>query len=305
MRDVAARVGIAVSDQGKDVSAQRKQQAASAGAGRQPRGARLPAIIPEFKEMTRHDLWDEHVQRFQVHAGTKTGHHLEELFGIPIGSKILAVDAIHGKGRSTVRCGIYHTHAEFEQRMSRLHHPYDGKGAVEDDTLRAIFELLTEGPAEIRRRKEVAFEAFEKRVKETKEQDDNIRAAMSPERAHITKDRAFTVFREMCKAAGVQDKWLHELHVVGSEFTGVAKDSEEFASQAKPAPMSTEQVQGASKWTRRRALDQPVPSTPSELDIAVWRKTEEEIAEKWLRGPVSEKELLDEFGPRAVVARRF
>ena len=69
--------------------------------------------------------------------------------------------------------------------------------------------------------------------------------------------------------------------------------------------MTTDQVQRSPTWTRRRALDQSVPKAASDLDVAVWKKTEEEIAEKWIRGPIDEEALKDEFGPMTVVARRF
>ena len=214
-----------------------------------------------------------HVQRLNIQVGAKTTHLVDELYGIPVGSKVVSAEPCeNGSGRSAVRFGIYHTHKEFEQRMSRLVHPYDSKGVVEDDTLRAVFELLTEGPREIARRRELAFELFEKLKVDTKRQDDEIRKAMTPGRAHIMKDRAFSVFQELCAATGINDDFLHEKHVIGTEFTGLDKDCEEFASQCKPAPMSTDQVQRAATWTRRRSLDQSVPKVASDLDVAVWTK---------------------------------
>ena len=69
--------------------------------------------------------------------------------------------------------------------------------------------------------------------------------------------------------------------------------------------MDEDQVRKAATWTRRRALGEAVPSSPTKLDRAVWEKTKEEVQNGWLRGPRTEQQLVREFGDDAVVARRF
>ena len=64
-------------------------------------------------------------------------------------------------------------------------------------------------------------------------------------------------------------------------------------------------VKRAAKWTRRRALDEAVPAVPSSLERQVWAKTLEEVQAGWLRGPLTEAQLVAEYGEDAVVSRRF
>ena len=132
-----------------------------------------------------------------------------------------------------------------------------------------------------------------------------LRQALPPGRQKLAADRSFGLFKRMCADAGVDDPDLLELYLIGASLVGDGGDAPEFPAQSRPAWMKVEDVQRASKWTRRRAMGKQGAAQPTQLEKDVWAKTKEELGEGWLRGPFTEAELVAEVGPLAVVARRF
>ena len=69
-------------------------------------------------------------------------------------AKILDVDESEaGDDRVKVQVGIYHSVAEFGEKAKDLKHPFDGYGCLKDDLRRVVFQLLTRGPEETRKRR--------------------------------------------------------------------------------------------------------------------------------------------------------
>ena len=306
VRDAARRRGITSKEPEQDMGAQRALIRAQLAAGRQPRGRRLPEVIPEFIEQAVREVDTATLEGINIAPGTKTGSRLSAILRIPRGSKVTEVRSFWD-GRTSVTVGVYFSQKEFAQAMSSLRHPFDEGGAVPDDILQAIFKLLTIGPEEIKRQREAKlgeYKAFKARP-DIAEADRRIRERLTPQRQKIVGERSFLLFEKMCLDAGIDDPELLRLYVEGVSFTGCAPDAPELAPQSRPARMGEEEVRAAAVWTRPQAIGRTGPSDDPNMDQEVWQKTIEERNEGWLRGPMTVEDFVAEMGEDAVLSRRF
>ena len=189
--------------------------------------------------------------------------------------------------------------------MRSLRHPYDSCSSVDDETLRAMFRVLTIGPKALEQERRRTLRKSRRMKEDFKAEDEAIWKRYPSGRRHITKDRSFKLFEAMCVQAGVDDPDLQDLYRWGASLVGEMSDSPQFASQHRPATIDVDDVKAAASWTRPQAMSRKDEGPPSELEKAVWAKTREEVDNKWLRGPYSESEFVAKFGAGAVLARRF
>jgi len=70
-------------------------------------------------------------------------------------------------------------------------------------------------------------------------------------RAKLFEDKAFLLFREMCRDAGIGDSELFHLQISGVALTGDSCECNLFPPDDGVPAMSDEQLMRSSKWTRR------------------------------------------------------
>ena len=154
-------------------------------------------------------------------------------------------------------------------------------------------------------RREDTFRRYEEAAYSLAEAEHEIHEQMGGSRAEIMAEKRFLLFKEMCRDAHVLDPDLMRHYVGGLNLTGEASVTGEFPERRKAPTLTVEQVMKAAKWTRHAAMGRQTRSEDPEMDAEVWKASKEEIDKKWLRGPFSERELVELLGPLYVVSRRF
>lgn len=125
----------------------------AAQSGRQPRGNLLPQIIPEFQEIVKIPFPSPGIP-----PGLLTVEQAQ-LLGVRFPAKLL--DSKRGQAQEGLgnfaEVGIYRTPEEFVLAAQQLRHPFDDDTTVSDGAKRAIFGLLTDGPAHTANYRESVF----------------------------------------------------------------------------------------------------------------------------------------------------
>ena len=311
---VTKRVPVQETDTNKQRSA-----GLAAAAGKQPRGNKLPQVVPEFSEVRVLGLPLQDWLPLNLKTGSAISAPKMKELGYGTGDrpgKVVRVDMSEGcivrvdgayVEEVTVRIGLHWTFDEFVEQSREVLHPFDSSQYLEDDILSAAFRLLTKGPEEVQREAEAVLLGYKVLAKELEEKDDEAKAAMQPERARVIRRKRIRLFKEMLKKAGIKDKRLVEDLVQGIELIGNAEFSAQFPPKSKPARFTRTQVQKASKWTRRVSMAKETYRSEKDREMAkqVWDATMEERGEGWVSGPYTEEELLRILGPLFVASKRF
>ena len=83
---------------------------------------------------------------------------------------------------------------------------------------------------------------------------------------------------------------------VAFDVVGAMSSSGAFAPQPRTEASSIETLWRGAKAMQRTVIDSMRPSGDDELDAAVTKTTEDEVANGWLTGPWTEKQLSDKLG---------
>ncbi|CAE7638477.1 Abcb1a [Symbiodinium sp. CCMP2592] len=308
---------------GSEHASAAKQSRRMAQAGKQPRGNKLPPVISEF-ESEIWVLWDlarpgnvpqkltqSQCQHFSIETTAKLLEFCE--VGDPRYSSLFCPvqDASScgvqrcGVQLPLARLGVYRTPQRFVQEALEAEHPFDGTSMLDDDALRAMFVLLTEGPEGVRKRRQAAFDFYEQLSRSLEEAEQQIHNAMDPDREELVHDKKFLLFKSMCEHAGVEDAELSTLQIVGAELTGIGGYSNLFDPVEAVPALTQAQVMKAARWTRRKVLGRQRPDDDTCIAEAVWTATLDEVSKGWLSGPYSESEVAERLGPLFVASRRF
>ena len=285
-------------------------------AGKQHRGRKQPALVPEYREI-REVLTS--VARFSD-AKLDKSKLAVEWNSVPSGSKLLRTETIRGDaGTSTsspnnsiedsskVRSfwGIYRTPLEFLAWSKTLKHPRSGSSGLDDVLIKSVFSLLTEGCAATASRRANVFSKWVKRAVALATDEQALHESMSPDVAKLLKGKRLLLFKEMATEAGCKD--LDLLHDVCNGFmlTGLSRDTNTFNSRIRLPAMSVEALNSAACWTRRSIIGSTRSSGDKLLDSQLYEETLADREKGWLDGPYTELQLSELLGDDWVVSRRF
>ena len=268
---------------------------ARAAAGRQPRGAKYLALIPEFKEVLRFELSATMVKDLDLQMNCPLSRVARTALRLPPEAKVKEI--AEGKGGVfAISIGVPLSIPQFVQEALSLRHPFDGLGGLSPDILRAIFMSLTLGPTGLRTWRDNRFSHYMKRAAALSRDEAKLKASLPEQNQKVLANNWLLLFREMCLDADVHDDLLLEHLSRGLLLVGPGADSAEFPAQDKPQALSVSQARLASK----RVLEATCARDPepSDLDLArrVWEKTQEEIQQGWMDGPFEEAEPAKRFG---------
>jgi hypothetical protein len=184
------------------------------------------------------------------------GEQAASAFQLTVHSKVIAIhDQILGDGGGCVNVdvGIFHSCEEFVQKAKQLSHPFDGSSALDDDVLVAIFELFTLGLEHLQLKRELALNHYENLAKELESEEEELHAAMRPEREWVIQKKKVLLYKKMCEDAGIECSGLVDSMVNGS------------------------QVMKAAKWKRKEIMmSRNAESSDPELDEKVWAASKAE-----------------------------
>jgi hypothetical protein len=236
-------------------------------------------------------------------VGKKLSESEASALGLSFCAKVLESDVLDGGGQVRIEFAIFHTPEEFIAAASALRHPFDGSSSIQDDVLKAVFDLLVEGPSELQRCREDTFRYYEGLAGAYEEFDNEVRSRMDANRSLLLRDKKLKLFGQLCKDAGIVDESLLATLVNGVRLTGEAVLTGEFPPKRREPLLTAEQVMRASKWKRAIVAGRSSSCGDAALDDAVWAATKEEIREGWLSGPYTDAELRHMLGPLHVISR--
>ena len=288
---------------------------AKAFAGKQHRGRKQPALIPEYLE-TREVL---STRSALAEAKLDNNKLVQEWQAVPAGSKLLRTEVIRGDAgsatspvntdmeESKVRSfwGVYRTPLQFLDWAKQLKHPRAGSSGLDDVLIKAVFSILTEGCAAIAAKRAKVFSHWLRRAVALADDEKALHASMNPEVSKILKGKRLLLFQEMAQEAGCQDVSLLSDAANGFMLTGLAKDTRTFNSRIRLPAMSEEALGSASRWTRRAIIGSTRSSGDHQVDVQLFDETVADRDKGWLDGPYSEAQLTDMLGHDWVASRRF
>ena len=281
-------------------SARSARELEAVGVGRQPRGGRVPEVVPEFKHvyLVQCSAADAEVGR-QVRdkAGVvdAKGFVHNDLvingFLVNAGHRVIDVDG----GSAHTRCeeakwikvGAPWTPAEFINEASKASHPFDDRAKAPDDLKKAIWRNLTEGVAATYEFRNKALAKWKRRAEELQSREDRLFAEAHAEVQPCLRGKRSLLLEEMAGAAGFpRPRLLGELLRKGCPPFGSFPAWGCFRSKATPATKSLKEVLAGSLWVKHAITGRVGPSKDADLDWEVLRKTEEEVEAGKAKGPI-------------------
>ena len=275
-----------------------------AAAGRQPRGHKYPAVIDEFARRLHFEIPANMYADLGLSQGQAVSALAARVWDVPEEAKAVKCDQNEG-GRWSVEIGVPHSVVDFNEKACKLWHPFDLAYGVSDDNKQALFELLTLGPREIQRRRDMTLRYYMRRAAALAQEERTLKSGMTEAKRNVMKGKRVRLLLEMCRDAGVYDEGLETTLCSGVDLVGTCPDAAEFSSQLRPAQLSVEQVKLASRLVRASAMSKRSMAEFSETDVQVWEKTLDEISKGWLSGPYTIEELDAMFDGKFLVSRRF
>ena len=305
IHDLAVEAGMTPHSRLKPDKTERDKLKASAGS--QPRGTRFPRLLPEFLSVETVPA-DEFAGDLHPYLGKVIPQELMILLDMPGSSgKLLELrenTREEEPQKLDAKIGVYDSKVDFAYKACQLQHPFDEKSAASDLLLKAIFELLTAGPAAVEERREETFAHYESRSSQLDAEEDRCHSGVPEPKRHLINGKKFILLQEMAREMGYDDDGLARLGIGGTRLTGIGEDVPAQPSQPADPTIDDRFVMQASRFTR------PInttfrPSEDKELDQAVYQTTKDERDKGWLEGPFSEDELKRRLGPLFVINNRF
>ena len=106
--------------------------------------------------------------------------------------------------------------------------------------------------------------------------------------------------------AGVGDKGLFEEITQGFSLTGDMPESGQFPAKLKPAMISVQQLRDSAVWAKKM-IQTSCKRVGSDAEVAqaVYDETVQQLADGWVKGPFSEKDLDLKYGGCWIPSKRF
>ena len=268
------------------MSSEQTLLARRAAVGKQPRGRKLPPLLPEFamvEETLDKPSKDDKSCRLLRQFYRKGPDESQQLWYV---------------------VGRYAEPEVFLQQAIEVQHPLDSLCTVDDITKRALFDILYLGPVGLSRKRLRALEEMEAMRKHLEVEEAVLHGKLPPNQRKVLEGKNLLLFQSLLIKTGYGDKDLVK-DMQGFDLTGVAKPSGVLPTRIKPATITTNELRARSAITRRSIISACGSSGDSGRDAALFAKTLEERDSGWLRGPFSEQEVTEQLGPSWVPSRRF
>lgn len=289
-----------------DTEAERLRQRGAVG--KQPRGRKLPPLIPEYKEVI--------VKQLAVNLTNMlpaVGKYvMVPLPGIPVGARLLRRQPVATMAEGSTQqlefqaaFGVPWTPDEFIAKLSEARHPIDSMSGTKDSVKQAIFGVLTTGEEATSLRRKQWLDKWSKVGKQLEAKEQALHAAMTKEVAKVLEGKKLLLLGAMLKSISYPDTELVKDIVSGFSLTGFQKSANVFSHRTKLPEITVQELMRTCKLNRDACLRTVSASTDIDLDREVWRQTQIEVDKGWLSGPFSFDQVSNQLGPLWTLARRF
>ena len=276
--------------------------------GLQPKASKSRPVVPEHKRVVvvkaQSALFKVPCLRME-RLRDKVALHPScqcELRVLPEGSQLLHLHSSGNKVDSLCVSvwGIPYSPSEFIKAALSAGHPGLAASDLPSPLAHAIKKCAQSRPEELARERTDLIRQWAARAHALDGEERAFKQGLRPEVAKILAPKRLLLWRELLQQFEYPDQDVFSLITAGVTLTGEVECSGLFNSVNRPATMSTQQLRESASTITAEALAQTRPQSP-EVDEEVLRKTEHEVQQGWLHGPIP----LSELPHDSVVSWRF
>ena len=260
---------------------------------KQPRGHKVVSLVTEFQSHeTRKFLSETDLNAF---LKQNLSFKLIELRdGKESEGVEVAITAVLGK---------FWEKTDFVDQALLLEHPFRKARSTQDESVKAIFNLLTLGPTKFLARLKMKLNFMHQKMLALQEQERQLHAAMSSEVAKVLEGKNILLFKYILSKLHYPDVDLPSDMASGFKLTGTLKPTGIFEAEHKPAAISREELWSLAPSIKRSTMHM-AGTRDADLDSTVFEETIKEVQQGWLE-PRSREELDNKFGTCWIPVRRF
>lgn len=270
-------------------------------AAMQPRGSKVPPIVPEYKEI------EALVIPVALFSRLLCGRSMPLSFTAR-DNKILRLEK-HGDPGPNCVCtavvGFYRTPKEFVEEASKAAHPFDIVSNVPDVTRSNVFFILTKGKLAVMKHRLEAIQEIRRLVQKLASEDAAILSSLPNEIQKVLVNKKFASLKQLLLKYNYADSKIADELPQGLSYTGTPLPSGIFKADVRLPSLSETELRRSCKWVREATLASIATSGDAKLDRAVWEETVAERDKGWLQGPYTQDQLTSMFPAGWCAARRF
>ena len=271
---------------------------------KQPRGRRMPPIMPEFVAQTTIKL--DQMPPLDNKACLK--HTVQ---GVPQFSKLLGFEKVGDKNGLQVqyKCkfGIYRPPVVWVRDACKLVHPFDQYHAVPDSMLEVIFWMLTSPPDAVVKFRADCLKRWLSLAANLEQKENEHKLALEPGVRAVLNGKRLLLLKQIAIDMNWPDMELFSEIDRGFELVGLQEPSGVFDLEPRPQQIAEDELWSIAKFVRPALLGKVKHTEPSEEQQDLWDTTMEETTDNgWMVGPFTVEEMHHRTGGEQwLPVRRF
>ncbi|CAE7311611.1 gpt [Symbiodinium sp. CCMP2592] len=202
--------------------------------------------------------------------------------------------------------GVFHSKGEFLEKALEVEHPFDSAFAIDDQTKRNVFELLTMGLLGPARRRMDTQKKLSALKRELAVEEKRYHASLPEHAQKVLKGKNILLWKRLLEETGFPDITVAEL-MEGVPLVGRPSKSSLYGWKEQPATTTLDDLLVSSVWrnpalaAKGRVGDDPV------LAEKIWQATLSEVERGFISGPYdSEEDVKKALGVSHICcSRRF
>ena len=269
---------------------------AAIASGIQPRRNPELSLVSEFKS----------IQELRVPPGLVA--KVSESFPGAAASRVLRLFKKEGDDADDVFAivGFFRSPEQFFNEALQCVHPADVYNGLPEELVVSVFEILTLGHTEIKRRRLLYLKHVLELAAKLKKDDAKILADMSPERRTVLAGKRFALLKTLLEEGGYTDVAIVDEMVAGIDHVGVPKKSGVFKDGGKLPAFSKDELVRSSPMVNASLINKMEQAKPDyDTDKSLWEATLQEVKNGWLQGPLTFDEVSALFPNGFCISRRF
>ena len=293
----ARRKGIPLSPENlnPDIETSVPYKRRRAAINRQPRGKNLPSVTADFKEIVevRNDELPTDPKSFKVLRTVNSN-----------GGD--STDPTNLERSTSCILGKFRMPSEFLEAAKLAQHPADIHGAVPDELVRAILDLLSKPPHEFVKRLLHSTRELAKLVQDNKFEDDKVISNLHPALSRVLKDKKLFTHAQLAERIEYPDLELPTDIAQGFQLVGMQPFTHVFSHEVRLPTVSVGELRRISSVNNKAIRSRVASCGDPEVDKEAWELVQEEVNSGWLLGPVyTESDLSGLVDGFPHVSRRF
>ena len=201
---------------------------------------------------------------------------------------------------------VYRNPKQFVDAALTCKHPIDYAFPLPDQLLRAVANVVNDGPKLTDLKRKLMVKKIARRVVELRDKEQQLHQQLDPEVEVVLRGKNLLIWKELMEQTSFADECIFDEMKSGFKLCGQANVSGAFPLGHQPAQQSVDELRKQAKWLRASVIGKCKPFDGGDLDQVTWDKTIKERDLGWISGPysLSEMEQLMEGQPW-IVTRRF